>query len=229
MKNENITWGAKRIRGELLKLNIDLDTKTIRNILKIFRRKGKIKKSLEWKKFLKMQAESIYAMDFFTVDTFLNQRFYVLFIIRHSTREIVQFAITQNPVREFVRQQIIELENSLDSMIYLIRDNARQFNLNFLDYGIKEIKTSLNAPDMNSIAERFVGSVRRDALDYFLLFNERQIRNILKDYVSYYNNLRPHQGIDQQIPKGYLAQEKGVIKSKPILGGLHHHYFREAA
>ena len=89
MKNENITWGAKRIRGELLKLNIDLDTKTIRNILRIFRRTGKIKKSLEWKKFLKMQAESIYAMDFFTVDTFLNQRFYLLFIIHHSTREIV--------------------------------------------------------------------------------------------------------------------------------------------
>ena len=112
IKNENISWGAKKIQRELLKLNIDLDTKTIRNILKIFRRKGKIKKSLEWKKFLKMQVESIYAMDFFTVDTFLNQRFYVLFIIHHSTREIVQFAVTQNPVREFVRQQIIELENS---------------------------------------------------------------------------------------------------------------------
>ena len=71
-----------------------------------------------------MQAESIYAMDFFTVDTLLNQRFYVLFIIHHSTREIVQFAVTQNPVREFVRQQIIELENSLDSIIYLIRDHS---------------------------------------------------------------------------------------------------------
>jgi len=176
-----------------------------------------------------MQAESIYAMDFFTVDTFLNQRFYVLFIIHHSTREIVQFAITQNPVREFVRQQIIELENSLNCIIYLIHDNARQFNLNFLDYGIKEIKTSVNAPNMNAIAERFVGSARRDALDYFLLFNEKQIRNILKDYIYYYNDLRPHQGIDQQVPKGYSPQEKGDIRKKNILGGLHHHYFRDAA
>ena len=120
------------MKGELLKLDIDLDTKTIRNILRIFRRKGKIKKSLEWKKFLKMQAESIYAMDFFTIDTLLNQRFYVIFIIHHSTREIVQFAVTQNPVREFVRQQIIELENSLNSIVYLIHDNARQFNLNII-------------------------------------------------------------------------------------------------
>ena len=103
-------------------------------------------------------------MDFFTVDTFLNQRFYVLFI-----------------------------------------------------------------PNMNAIAERFVGSARRDALDYFLLFNEKQIRNILKNYIFYYNNLRPHQGIDQQVPKGYLAQKKRDIRSKPILEGLHHHYFREVA
>ena len=115
-----------------------------------------------------MQAESIYAMDFFTVDTFRNQRFYVLFIIHHSTREIVQFAITQNPVREFVRQQIIELESSLNCIIYLIHDNARQFNLSYLDYGIKEIKTSV--------------------LDYFLILNKKQLKNILTEYIDYHNS-----------------------------------------
>ena len=82
---------------------------------------------------------------------------------------------------------------------------------------------------MNSICERFVGSARREALDYFLLFNERQIRNILKNYISYYNNFRPHQGIDQQVPKGYSAQANGIIRSESILGGLHHHYYRVAA
>ena len=68
IKNQNLYWGAKRIQGELLKLNIMLDTKTIRNILRNFRKKGKIKKSISWKQFLKIQAQSIYAMDFFTVD-----------------------------------------------------------------------------------------------------------------------------------------------------------------
>ena len=100
--------------------------------------------------------------------------------------------------------------------------------LTYLDYGIKEIRTSVNAPNMNSISERFVGSARREALDYFLLFNEKQIRNILKNYISYYNNFRSHQGINQQVPKGYLSQENGIIRSEPILGWLHHHYYRVA-
>ena len=75
VKNENLYWGVRRIQGELLKLYIKLDHKTIWNILKEFRRKGKLKKSLTWKKFLKMQANSIYAMDFLTVDTILNKRY----------------------------------------------------------------------------------------------------------------------------------------------------------
>lgn len=114
-------------------------------------------------------------------------------------------------------------------MIYMIRDNARQFNLKYLDYGIKEIRTAVEAPNMNSIAERFVGSLRREALDYFLIFSEKQILNILSEYISYYNSLRPHQGINQDVPQGYEPQKNGVIKAKSVLGGLHHHYFREAA
>ena len=109
MKNDNLYWGYKKIQGELLKLGISLDQKTIRNILADFRRKGKLTKSITWKHFLRLQAYSIYAMDFFTIDTFVNQRFYVYFILYHKTREIVQFTVTQNPTREFVRQQLILL------------------------------------------------------------------------------------------------------------------------
>ncbi len=82
-----------------MKLHIDLDCKTIWNLLREFRRQGKIQKSLSWKKFLQMQARSIYAMDFFTVDTVLNKRYCVHFIIHNGSRRIVLFAITENPVR----------------------------------------------------------------------------------------------------------------------------------
>ena len=82
---------------------------------------------------------------------------------------------------------------------------------------------------MNSIAERFVGSVRREALDYHLLINERQIRKILSEYIEYYNTKRPHQGINQSIPMGYIPLTHGKIKKIPILGGLCNHYFRSAA
>jgi transposase InsO family protein len=213
----------------LLKLGISLDKKTIRNIIDSYRRRGEIKKSLSWKQFLRVQVNSIYAMDFFTVDTLLKNRYYVFFIIRHKTREIVQFTITQNPTREFLRQQMIEFSENLNMAVYLIHDNAQQFKLNYLQYDIKQICTSVNAPNMNSVAERFVKSARREALDFFLLISEKQILGILTEYIEYYNALRPHQGIDQNIPQGYKPQSEGEVRKNPILGGLYYHYERRAA
>lgn len=111
----------------------------------------------------------------------------------------------------------------------MIHDNAAQFNLNYLAYGIKEIRTSVKAPNMNAIAERFIGSVRREALDYFLLISEQQILNILQEYIDYYNSKRPHQGLGQQVPEGYKPQRHGKVRKTPILGGLCNHYDRIAA
>jgi hypothetical protein len=150
MKNDNLFWGYKKIQGELKKLDIHLDKKTIRNILNDFRWKGKIKESLTWEQFLRLQIHSIYAMDFFTVDTVLRQRYYVYFIIYHQTREIVDFAITRNPCLQFVRQHLIEFEQTLNKVVYLIHDNAAQFKLDYIAYGIKEIRTSIEAPNMKA-------------------------------------------------------------------------------
>ena len=168
-------------------------------------------------------------MDFFTVDTILNQRFYVFFIIRHETREIIQFGITMNPVKEFVRQQITDFTYDLKSSVYLIHDRTGEFWLNYDDYGIDGIKTSVKAPNMNSIAERFIGSVRREILDHFIIISQNQLYTILKEYIEYYNTKRPHQGIDQRIPKGHNIENTGRIKSRPILFGLNYEYYRKAA
>jgi transposase InsO family protein len=134
-----------------------------------------------------MQAHSICGMDFFTVDTIFNKRYYVFFMIAHTSREIVRFAVTENPVREFVRQQIIEFEQGLKRTMYLIHDNAVQFNLRYRDYGFTGIAISVGAPDMNAIAERFIGSIRREALDHFLIINRNQLKAILAEYIEYYN------------------------------------------
>jgi putative transposase len=82
---------------------------------------------------------------------------------------------------------------------------------------------------MNSYAERFVGSVRREALNFFLLLSEKQIRGILTEYIEYYNALRPHQGIDQNIPQGYKPQYSKKVRKIPILGGICYHYESHAA
>ena len=151
-------------------------------------------------------------------------------LIKHETREIIQFAITTNPVREFVRQRIIDFSENLNTVVYLIHDRAGEFYLNYLGYGIRGVKTSVKSLNMNSIAERWIGSVRREILDHFIIFSKNQLRNILNEYIgNYYNYKRPHQGIEQQIPKGYEVKKEGEIKSQPILFGLNQEYYREAA
>jgi|GEM_PF-453102 len=235
MKNENLNWGTRRIRDELLKLNIDLHRKTIQNILLDFRRRGKIKKSITWKKFLKSHIESLFAMDYFTVDTILNKRYYVFFMISHKTREIVQFAITQNPTREFVKQQLIEFEQHCKNTVHLIHDRDSSFmNIDYLNYGIKDVATSVKAPNMNSIAERFVRTVRNEAIDNFVILNQNQLGKILTEFITFYNTKRPHQGIKAipgkeppDIEKSDFSTEN--IRKKSVLGDLHHHYFRDVA
>ncbi|MGA2507722.1 MAG: integrase [Chitinispirillaceae bacterium] len=97
----------------------------------------------------------------------------------------------------------------------MLHDNASQFYLRYGDFFMKGIAISVQAPNMNAIAERFVGSVRREILDHYVILN--------------YNSQRPHQGLDQQTPYGYSPQEKGEILKIPVLSGLHHHYYRKAA
>ena len=166
-------------------------------------------------------------MDFFTVDTVLNQRFFVFFIIRHETREIIQFGITMNPVKEFVRQQITDFTYELKASVYLIHDRTGEFLLNYADYGIQGVKTSVRAPKMNSIAERFIRSVRREMLDHFIIISQNQLYKILKEYIEYYNIKRPHQGIEQRIPKGNSCRNSGRIISEPILFGLNYEQFEK--
>jgi transposase InsO family protein len=121
---------------------------------------------------------------------------------------------------------LIEFEQTLNQVIYVIHDRAAQFRLDYLAYGIKKIRTSVEAPNMNAIAERFIGSVRREALDYFLVVSEKQVLNILREYIDNYNSTRPHQSLDQNIPHGFEAQKYGKVRKKPILGGLCYHYER---
>jgi hypothetical protein len=104
------------------------------------------------------------------------------------------------------------------------------FNIDYLAYNLVSVRTGVEAPNMNSIMERIVGTVRREALDNFLLTGKSQVQRILDEYVAFYNGQRPHQGLEQQIPKPCESKKIGgpVCKSA-VLGGLHHPYYRQAA
>ncbi len=229
LKQDNYLWRCKKIANELKKINIDIHYTTVNRIISTFRKQGLIQPNGSWKKFLKIHWESLFAMDFMAVDTLFGKRLYLLIILELKTRKIVNLKLTENPSREFVRQQIIDFNYDNDEIKILIFDNALQFtSIDYSNYGITGVNISLASPNMNAFVERLNGTVRREALDHFLLFSEKQVRKIISEFTVYYNNQRMHQGINK-IPDAEIQENTGVIKKMKILSGLHHHYYRSSA
>jgi transposase InsO family protein len=117
---------------------------------------------------------------------------------------------------------------------FLIRDNDCKYGASFArqatETNIEVLRTPVGAPKANAICERFLGSLRRECLDHFLILSERHLHRIVKEYVAYFNHARPHQGVDQRIPcQPEQVSKMGRIVSYSVLGGLHHDYRRKAA
>ena len=144
--------------------------------------------------------------------------------------------VTRNPTDAWLAQQLREATPFGDGPRYLIRDNDRKYGRLFARVaagtGIEVLRTPYGAPKANAICERFLGSVRRECLDHFLILSERHLYRAMKEYQEYFNCARPHQGIGQRIPcrtpQGVELSGKRVI-SRPVLGGLHHDYRWRAA
>ena len=229
MKTDNPLWGCHRIADELKKIGIDLHPTTVNKIVQTFRKQGKIKPDGSWKKFLKSHWDSLFGMDFMTIDTLFGKRFYLLILLELKSRKIVRYDLTENPCREFVKQRIELFSEDYPEKKTLIYDNASQFtSIDYSCYDIKGVNICSYAPNMNAFVERLNGSIRREAIDHFLLVSEKQIRKILKSYVDYYNRQCPHQGIGK-IPAAEIKSTTGIIKKDQILGGVHHHYYRSSA
>ena len=219
MKRNNLLWGCHRIADELKKIGIDLNPTTVNRIIQTYRKQGKIQPIGSWKRFLKSHWDSLFSMDFMTIDTILGKRLYLLLFLELKTRRIVRFDFTDQPSREFVKQRIQLFTEAFPEKKTLIYDNAPQFTtIDYNDYGIIGVNTAYAAPNMNAYIERTIGSIRRESLDHFLLISEKQVRKIIQEYIEYYNYYRPHQGIDR-IPDGDSSLSFGNIKKKQILGG----------
>ena len=119
---------------------------------------------------------------------------------------------------------------------YLIRDRdskyAARFSAVAIGSNIKELKTPYRTPQANGVCERFMGSLRRECLDHMLIHHDQHLQKVVNEYILFFNEERPHQGIEQRIPAYYALPRsnstKGRIRSKAILGGLHHSYSRAA-
>ena len=225
LKIDNYLWGFKRIQDELAKISINISRETIRKVIHDYRKSGDIKPNYSWSRFLKSHWQSLFACDFFTVDTFGFKRFHVFFIIELKSRNIVHYNVTQNPNIHFLRNQLSYFEE-LHPVSYLIHDNSGELKyFPYQEYKIRGVSTTPYSPNLNAYAERFIRSIRQECLDWFVIFSEMQLRNILRSYTEYYNDFRPHQGINS-IPAGRSPDVTGKIKRKPVLYVLHNHYYR---
>ena len=233
MANENCLWGAERIRGELLKLGIKVSKRTIQRYMPKLHRKS----SQTWATFLKNHAGDIWACDFTVVHDLLFRPRYIFIIIELKRRRIVHTAVTRNPTDAWVAQQLREATAWGKGPRYLIRDRDKKYGRLFSTVarstGIKELKTPIKAPRANAVCERLMGSLKRECLDHMFVLHQEQLHQMVREYVDFYNHLRPHQGIRQQIPtkSGVNSRSAAVenttkIVATPILGSLHHSYSR---
>ena len=223
-------WGAERIRGELLKLGIKVSKRTIQKYMRGVRTRGG---GQTWATFLKNHAESTWACDFVhSYDIFFRQ-VYAFFIVHLASRRVV-VAVTRNPTQEWTAQQLRNATMDGAGPKVLVRDRDDKFGSTFdrvaEGTGIRVIKIAVRAPNMNAAAERFVGSVRREMLDHVLLLDDRHLDSLARQYMVYFNDARPHQGIEQMVPanRALKIDTSKPIGVTPVLGGLHADYRRAA-
>ena len=240
LAKENPRWGYRRIQGELRKLGITVSATAIRSLLQRHgltpapRREGP-----SWKEFLACQASGILACDFFTVETVWLRTLYVLFFIELSTRRVHMAGVSAHPRSAWATQQARNLCFELDAretpVRFLIRDRDSKFSGPFDEVfrieGVGVIRTPIRSPKANAFAERFIKTVRRECLDHLLIFGQRHLQWVLREYLRHYSEERPHRGLSLQTPEPRATRSRGdgVVVRVDRLGGLIHEYHRTAA
>ncbi len=240
LARENPTWGYRRIHGELAKMGLRLAPSSVWVILRRHgidpspRRSGPT-----WIEFLRAQASPMLACDFFTVDTVLLRRLYVLFFIEIDTRRVYVTGITAHPIERWVVQQARNVSSALAErarpVTFLIRDRDSKFTASFDEVfhseGIRIIRTPVRVPRANAFAERFVGTIRRECLDRMLIFHRRQLEIVLSEFLDHYNGHRPHRSLDQSPPLSVTSASPPTsrpdakqLRRTDKLGGLIHEY-----
>jgi putative transposase len=241
LARENSTWGYRRIHGELRRLGYRVGASTVWAILKRAGIDPAPKRSaVTWRQFLRSQAQGILAVDFFSVDTVLLRRLYVLFAIEVGSRRVHLLGVTAHPVGEWVTQQgrnlLMDLGARADRFRFLVRDRDAKFtavfDAAFAAAGIAVLKTPVRAPRANAYAERWVGPVRRELLDRMLIFGRRHLQSVMTEYVDHYNGHRPHRSLGQAPPLGSTQPRVALAGRRVVrrdrVGGLIGEYSQAA-
>jgi putative transposase len=238
LARENPRWGYQRIAGELIKLGFRLSPSTVKRLLASAglepapRRRGP-----SWSVFLRQQAASMLACDFFTVETVALGRLYVLFFIELGSRRVHLAGCTTNPTGAWVVQQARNLSftGMFERMRFLIHDRDSKFTTSFDEVfrseGVRVVHTPIRAPQANAYAERFVRTVRTECLDHLLIIGRSHLERVLRIYLQHHTRERPHRGLALQPPEApqLRSPPSGEVERRDRLGGLLHEYYRAAA
>src|ERR1700693_1644945 len=231
MVAENPTWGAPRIHGEILMLGFDLSERTISRWMKRAPRDPDPAK--RWLAFLRNHREAIAAMDFFTVPTITFGVLCCFFVISHDRRRILHFNVTNHPTSLWIVAQLREGFPFELAPRFLIFDWDAKYGLEVpsavRSLRMSPVRTSFESPWQNGIAERWVGSCRRELLDHIIAVDESHLKRLLAEYVGYYQDDRTHLGLGKGTPNCRTrSRPSGRVLSHERLGGLHHRYDRAA-
>ena len=243
LAKENPRWGYLRIVGECRTLGVQVSATSVRRILRRHRIGPAPRRSgPTWTEFVRTQAAGLLAVDFFTVETVGLTRLYVLFVVEVQRRWVHLVGITAYPtgawLTQHARNLIMNLDERGDRFRFLIRDRDAKFTAAFdavfTTAGIEVVKIPPRAPRANAYAERWVGTVRSECLNWTLTFNDAQLRRVLTEYVRHYNTVRPHRSLDLQPPRPDCRLKvvepvtAGSVERVDVLGGLIHEYRRAA-
>jgi putative transposase len=241
---ENPEWGYRRVHGELLILGVKVAASTVWQILKDAGiDPAPDRASSTWAAFLRSQAEALLACDFFETVTLHGTRMYVLAVIEHHTRRIRILGATAHPTASWVTQAarnlVMDLQDADCRARYLIRDRDGKFPDLFdavmADAGVQVVLTGVRTPRMNALMERWVQTCRRELLDRTLIWNQRHLLYVLREFEDFYNTHRTHRSLNgaplRSVPDPLTAPsqlDQLHILRRDRLGGILHEY-RHAA
>jgi transposase InsO family protein len=245
MAEEKPMWGYRRIQGALANLGHRIDALTVRNILRRHhmnpapqrRRDG-----MGWAQFLKLHWEVLGTTDFFTVEVATWQglvTYYVLVVMELATRRVHIAGITPHPTAAFMQQCARQLTDPFEGFLlgkrYLLHDRDTKFTRTFdallKDSGVEPVILPPRSPNLNAHCERFVRSIKEEALDQIVMFGERFLHYVLRQYLAHYHTERNHQGLGNQriASEAERTRQGDAVVRRDRLGGLLSYYVRDAA
>jgi putative transposase len=245
MAEENATWGYRRIQGALANLGHAIDAITVRNILRRHHLEPAPQRrqvGMSWSQFLTLHWEVLAATDFFTVEVATWHglvTYYVLFVMELATRRVEIAGITPHPTAAFMQPCARQLTDPCEGFLlgkrYLLHDRDTKYTQAFdalmKESGVEPIALPPRSPNLNAYCERFVRSIKEEALEQMVMLGERSLYDAMQQYLTHYHTERNHQGLENQliVQEGAVGCQTSPVVRRERLGGLLSYYHRKAA